>query len=92
MRSTLTMALVTLTVLACFSMPAQAGVRIGIGLPLYIGPGYYPGYYHPGYYPYYSFFRWSSNRAGGSATGSSSSTSPCCHHLQVGDHGTATGH
>ena len=68
MRSTMTFALGALTLLGFASMPAQAGIRIGIGLPLYVGPGYYgPGYYGPyygpGYYsPYYSSPQWSSSR------------------------------
>ena len=52
MRSTMTFALGALTLLGFASMPAQAGIRIGIGLPLYVGPGYYgPGYYGPYYGP-----------------------------------------
>jgi hypothetical protein len=50
----LTLALFTLLALSPFAQNAQAwvGVRIGIGVPLYYGPGpYYPyPYYYPPYY------------------------------------------
>lgn len=57
-RAATCLTLIALAALA--TEPAQAhgrggrwwgGVSIGIGVPLYVGPGYYgPGYYGPGYY------------------------------------------
>ncbi len=62
MRAAARLVLITLAA-ALAGAPAQArpghwrgGVSIGIGVPLYVGPGYAPGYYAPGYYgPWYGY-------------------------------------
>ncbi|MFT3663607.1 hypothetical protein [Piscinibacter sp.] len=59
MRAAASLVLITLAA-ALASEPAQArpgrwrgGVSIGIGVPLYVGPGYYGGYYGGYYSPWY---------------------------------------